>query len=556
MKSQLREMILKYALQNAVFYKGKASPGAVLGKVISQSSEARSNIKETRELVEQTVKQVNMMMLDRQRAELKKLSPDLLKREEKEEGGLSELANAEEGKVVTRFAPSPSGPVSIGQFMRAAFLSHAYARKYNGKFILRIEDTDAKKIEPKAYGWIKEDLIRMDTRWDAEIHQSDRLPAYYRYAGQMIRKGGAYVCSCAPGDFRELKNGKKECPCRANGSGKNLEIWESMKSGKLEEGAAALRLKADMSDPNPVLRDPPLFRINKTPHPKHGTKFSAWPLYNFACIIDDHDLGVTHVFRGKEHEHNTAVQKAIADLFGWKFPDVINFGMIRFPGGNIHTRDIREMIAKGEVTGWDDPKLPTIRALLRRGFRPEAIKTLALQCGLSKNDIELSWDNLDTQNRKIVDPLANRYMVVTEPVRLSVSNAPEKREIFEPLHPDHADRGKKKIPLDHSRIYISGSDHRKLNGKFVRLKGLYNVTLGKKPRYTDDLLIKDMPKIQWVSSPNVKIIIVGKEGSSEGLGEPEMAGLKKDSIIQMERIGFGRIDSNDRREVVVYFAHK
>ncbi len=230
--------------------------------------------------------------------------------------------------------------------------------------------------------------------------------------------------------------------------------------------------------------------------------------------------------------------------------------MIRFPGEKLHTRDIKEMIAKGEVEGWDDPRLPTIRSLLKRGFQPEAIKTLALQCGLSKNDIELSWENLDTQNRKLIDPIANRYMVVTDPVKLSIDNAPEKHEVFEPLHPDHADRGKKKIPLNHSRIYISKEDQKAFSGKFIRLKGLYNITLGKKPRFSDDLLIKEMPKIQWVSEPNVKVRIVNKEGMLEGLGEPELANTKPNELIQMERIGFGRIDSNNRKEIVIYFAHK
>jgi glutamyl-tRNA synthetase len=552
---KLRNLVLMYALQNAVFYRGKANLSAVLGKVISQSPEARSDIPQTRSLVEQTVRQVNLMSPDEQKKTLGKLDPSMLEREEKKEGGLSDLPGAEEG-IRTRFAPSPTGPLSIGQFMRAVFLSHAYARKYKGKFIVRVEDTDAKKIEPEAYEWIKEDLLRMGTKWDSLVLQSDRLSLYYRHAREMIELSKAYVCSCSPGDFKKHKLSRKECPCRANTKERNLSLWDSMLRGELEEGSAVLRLKGKMDDPNPVLRDPPLLRINKTPHPLKGEKYPVWPLYNFACVVDDHELGITHVFRGKEHEHNTAVQKAIAGVFKWDFPDVINFGMIRFPEEKLHTRDIREMIAKGEVEGWDDPRLPTIRSLLRRGFQPEAIRKLAMQCGLSKNDIELSWENLDTQNRKIIDPIANRYMVVTDPVRLSIDSAPEKREVFENLHPDFLGRGKKKILLDHSRIFISGEDHEKFRGKIIRLKGLYNITLGKKPRYAGDLVMKDMQKVQWVSEPNVKVRIVNRHGLLEGLGEQEMAKLKPDEIIQMERIGFGRVDSNNRKEVVVYFAHK
>ncbi len=553
---KLRELVYKYALQNAVFYKGKANVSAVLGKIISQSQEARLNIKETRLLVETLVKEVNFMSIERQKKELEKLAPELLEKEEKKEEGLSELTDAKEGKVKTRFAPSPTGPLSIGQFMRAVFLSHAYAKKYKGKFIVRVEDTDAKKIEPKAYEWIKEDLLRMGTKWDSLVLQSDRLPLYYKFAKQMIEKERAYVCSCPPENFKKYKLSKSNCPCRGNGKKKNLELWDSMVSGELEEGSAVLRLKWKMSDPNPVLRDPPLLRINKTTHPLKGEKFSAWPLYNFACAVDDHDLKITHVFRGKEHEHNTAVQKEISKVFGWGFPNVINFGMIRFPSEKLHTRDIKDMIAKGEVTGWDDPRLPTIRSLLKRGFQPEAIKSLALQCGLSKNDIELSWGNLDTQNRKLIDSMANRYMVVIDPIYILVDSAPEKREVFEPLHPDFPERGKKKIPLSGSGVYISKDDHEKFKGKLIRLKGLYNISLGRKPRYTGDLITKDIPKIQWVSEPYVKVKIVTKSGVVEGFGESEMFHLKPDTLIQMERIGFGRIDFNNRKEIVVYFAHK
>jgi glutamyl-tRNA synthetase len=344
--------------------------------------------------------------------------------------------------------------------------------------------------------------------------------------------------------------------CRNQAKSKNVELWEAMVSGEMEDGSVALRLKTNMSDPNPVLRDPPLVRVNRTPHPLKGEKYSAWPLYNFSCAIDDHELGVTHVFRGKEHEHNTAVQRIISDIFNWKFPSVVNFGMIRFPGGAVHTRDIKKMIQDGEVSGWDDPKLPTIRALLRRGFRPEAIKNLALQCGLSKNDIELSWENLDAYNRKFIDPLANRYMVVIDPVSLDAEGVPEKREVFEALHPDFPERGKKKVPLDPKSLYVSGGDYEKFKGSVVRLKGLCNVSLVKKVKCVGDDVLKDMQKIQWVSKPHVKVKVVSKDGVATGIGEPEMAKLRVNDVIQMERIGFGRVDANSGKEIVIYFAHK
>jgi glutamyl-tRNA synthetase len=550
----LKDLILKYSLQNAIFYSGKANVGAVLGKVIAENSEARKNINELRKEVEEIVNQVNKLSLEQQKSELRRIAPELLEKEKKAEEGLPELPNAKVSKVVTRFAPSPTGPLSLAQFLRAVMLSYAYARKYKGKFIVRIEDTDAKKIEKKFYDWIKEDLRNLGIKWDSLVLQSDRLDLYYKHAEDLILRGKAYVCVCK--DFKKFKDSKSECPCRKNTKDKNLELWKGMLRGKFEEGEAVLRLKLSMKDPNPVLRDPPLLRVNKHIHPLKGRKYKVWPLYNFACSIDDHSLGITHIFRGKEHEHNTSVQKRISSIFSWKFPEVVNFGMIRFPGEKIHTRDIKEWIEEGKVSGWDDPRLPTIRSLLRRGFHPKALQGYGIQLSLTKTDVTLDWEKLETINRKVIDPIANRYMVVIDPVRISIESSPEIREIFENLHPDFPKRGKKKIYVNSKAIYISKEDFEGFKQKIIRLKGLFNISLGRKPRYIGDDLIRDMPKIQWVSEPNINVKIVKPNGILEGLGEPEMNSLKVGELIQMERIGFGRIDSKNKNEITVYFAHK
>ncbi len=550
------ELILKYALQNAVFYKGKANPGAVLGKILSEDPSLRGNVLDLKKEIEKTVKQINLLSPDQQRKELEKLDPDMLTKEKKEQEELPPLPHAEEGKVVTRFAPSPTGPLNMGQFLRATMLSYAYAKKYGGKFILRIEDTDPSKIGKDFYGMIKEDLENTGISFDEMVLQSDRIETYYEHAGKMVEKEKAYVCLCPADHFRDHKKRQEECPCRNKSSGENGDLWRNMLEGKYSEGEAVLRLKTDMCCPNPALRDPPLLRVSKSPHPLKGEKYSVWPLYNLSCVIDDHLLGVTHIFRGKEHEHNTAVQRDIGEFFGWKPPTVVNFGMIRYPGEKIHTRDMKEWIKEGKVSGWDDPKLPTVRAMLRRGFRPEALRQYGKELSLTKSDVTLDWEKLETINRRIIDPEADRYMVVIDPVKLTVANAPEKREIFEPLHPEFPEKGKKKIMVDNKWIFISSEDREKLKNKIFRLKGLFNVSMGKKCRYFGDDIVRDMPKIQWVSRPNVKVRIVRKEGSAEGIGEREMSNLKEGDIIQMERIGFGRVDRKSMEGMVIYFAHK
>jgi len=299
-----------------------------------------------------------------------------------------------------------------------------------------------------------------------------------------------------------------------------------------------------------------MLRIVEARHPLKGRKYKVWPLYNFACAIEDHYLDVTHVFRGKEHEHNTAVQGLLYDAFGWKAPETVNFGMVYLPGTKIHTRDMKEWIDEGKVDGWNDARMPTVRALLRRGFQPESLNMFAQDIGMTKNDIRVGWENLEGINRKLIDHMANRYMVVLDPVRIVIEKAPAVPEVQEALHPDFPKRGVKKMPVDMQEVYISGPDFRHMKGEIVRLKGLGNVKLGKKAKYAGNAITREMPKLQWVSKPNVSVTLMTPEGKKAGLGEINMHGLRPGTLIQMERMGFGRIDGVNGSNVTVYFAHR
>lgn len=552
--SELKELVLSYVLQNAIFHDGKANAGAAMGRILGSNPGLRQKAEEVWKEIEAVVKEVNRMPLDKQKEMLKGRKPGMLKKEEKKkQEGLPEIPGVAKGKFVTRFAPSPTGPLNLGQLLRAAMLPYMYAKKYNGKFILRIEDTDPKNIHKDFYGMVMEDLLSTGVKWDKMVKESDSMEMYYRHAEELIRKGKAYLCRCPAEEFKKAKLAKHDCKCR---KGEGLGMWKGMLAGKYKEGDIIVRFKTSMSNPNPAMRDPPMLRVAGGRHPLTGTKYKVWPLYNFACALEDHHLGITHVFRGKEHEHNTAVQKLFYDAFGWKQPSVVNFGMVYLPGTKIHTRDMKEWVAEGKVDGWDDPRLPTVRALLRRGFQPEALKRFAEDVGMTKNDIRIGWENIEGINRKLIDPLSNRYMVVTEPVKITIKGAPVIREAQEVLHPDFPKRGKKKMPVDPQEIYISGQDFHHLKGKTVRLKGLGNVRLDKTAQYVDNKIVQNMPKIQWVSKPHVNVSLMTPEGKKSGLGEINMKKLKTGTLIQMERIGFARIDSVKGNDVTVYFAHK
>ncbi|MCX6814874.1 MAG: glutamate--tRNA ligase [Candidatus Aenigmarchaeota archaeon] len=553
----MREIVLKYVLQNAIFYSGKADSGAVLGKVMAGEPALRKKVQEVRKEIEQAVKQINSISPEQQKVWLETLAPELLKKPSKSQEGLPDLPGARTGRVVTRFAPSPTGPLNISHVLRAVMINYLYAKKYRGKFILRFEDTDSSKVSKEYYDMIKEDLKSIGVKPGLTVIQSCRMERYYLFAARLIRKRRIFACFCSAEKFREFSKKKRPCPDERATAQKNLKVWKDALAGKHKEGEVVFRFRTSMREPNPALRNPAVFRISEEKHPLQGKKYMVWPLYNYANVIDDHELGVTHVFRGKEHEHNTAIQKKIYDALGWKTPTVLNFGMIYLPGEKLHTRDIKEWIAQKKVSGWDDPKLHTVRALVRRGFLPDMFRQLAENTGLSKNDIRLGWENIEGINRKIIDPLANRYMVVKEPVRISVRSSPRIKVVEEPLHPDFPERGKKKIPVNLESIWISGEDFSNLDDRVFRLKGLGNIHLkGKEGYYTGNEIVRDMQKIQWVSEPNVTVRIVTPEKIIKGIGEPNLAKLKPGTLIQMERVGFGRMDKVENGLVTIFFAHK
>jgi glutamyl-tRNA synthetase len=266
--NKISKIITQYALQNAVFYKGRADPAAVLGKVFASMPELRQRISVVSLDIDRIVRDVNRLGLERQKAMLREMSPGMVVKPEKKQAQLPELPRAVPGKFVTRFAPSPTGSLNLGQLLRAAMLPYLYSKKYDGQFILRIEDTDPGKIEKVYYGMIMEDLLSSGVKWDRMVKESDHMPLYYRHAWELISSGKAYVCTCPAENFRKLKVLKRNCGCRSR---RNREdAWKKMLDGAYREGEAVVRLKTSMQDPNPTMRDPPLLRITSAAHPIQG----------------------------------------------------------------------------------------------------------------------------------------------------------------------------------------------------------------------------------------------------------------------------------------------
>ncbi|HZD43175.1 MAG TPA: glutamate--tRNA ligase, partial [Methanomicrobiales archaeon] len=338
-----------------------------------------------------------------------------------QERALPPLEKAENG-VVMRFAPNPSGPLHLGH-ARAAILNDAYVEKYGGKYVLRIEDTDPRRVDPDAYRTVQEDIAWLGLKIDDIVYQSDRLDIYYKYAEDLIGLGGAYICTCESEEFRKRKLAKKACPCRVNDVDRNLELWQDMLAGQFYEGSATVRVKTDLEHPDPAMRDFSIFRIvSSPPHPR--VEAQVFPLMNFSVTVDDHLLGITHVIRGKDHIANTVRQRYIFDYLGWKPPVYRHYGRMSIEGVVLSTSEMRAGIAAGTFSGWDDIRLGTLRAVAKRGITPEAVRRSILEIGIGETDISFSWENLFAHNRSIVDPIANRYFFVPNPVEVQVDEAP------------------------------------------------------------------------------------------------------------------------------------
>ena len=559
MTDQTEDTIRKFALQNAVFFKGKANPKAVVGKILGSCPELRSKAAEITPLINQIVEEVNGMGLDAQTKALQEMDASLLVKEKKERKyELPDLQNVN-GKVVMRIAPGPSGPLHIGH-TRVSILNDEYVKRYGGDLILRFEDTNPEKIDPNAYDMIPEDLEWLGVRCTKQFIQSERFELYYDYTRKLVQQGNAYVCTCNGDHWRELKEKKTACPCRDLPVETQMERLDGFFEGKYADGEAVVVVKTDICHPNPAVRDFVALRLVSHPHPRTGDKYIAYPMMNLSVAIDDHEMGMTHVIRGKDHLNNTFRQEYVFDYFGWKKPEYYHYGLVNIPDTVLKTSIIKQNIADGQYSGWDDVRTGTVRAMKRRGIKPEAIRRYWVESGIKPVDIQFSWDNLFGMNRDVIDDTSNRYFFVKDPVRYDIDGV-DKIVGSAPLHPDHPERGSRKYELEFPRtIYISGEDSSLFaDAKKIRLKDLCNIEYALPAKYLGDdvsILKTGVRAVQWVGKESVDACILMPDGTvSKGLIENAVLSEKND-MVQLERIGFARIEKKSDKGVSLVFAHR
>lgn len=576
MSAEIEVKVRKAAMLNAAKHEGKADPNAVLGSLLGDNAELRKQAKDLIPLIQRVVQEINSKSFEELTATARQSWPEEFDKERVEEKRqLPPLPNAEKySMIVTRLAPNPDFVLHIGN-ARAAILSHDYARMYRGKFIVRFEDTDPrlKKAQLQYYDMIREDLKWLGCEWDEEYIQSDRLPTYYEVGQALLMKGAAYICECQPEKFRELVNTNRACPDRDLTTAEQQRRWEKMLKGGYGEGGAVYRVKTDLTHPNPAVRDWPAFRVIDTikySHPRVGSKYGVWPLYNLASGVDDHALGITHVIRGKEHLTNMARQLFLYDHLSWKYPEAVHYGRLKVEGVTLSKSKLMKGLETGEYSGVDDPRLGTLAALRRRGYLAETIRKLIWDVGPKPVDVTISWDNINSQNRKLIDPTSHRYFFAPNPIKTKVIGVPKTYDIHQPLHPQHPESGTRKLTVHESNgeatLYLAGSDRSLLSSERpVRLMGLFNI----KAKLLDSEAVgqflgegaaeaREAPIVQWVpSGENASVDVVLPDATTQaGLAEAGFRAEPEGSIVQFVRFGFGRVDKVSSEKITVYFAHQ
>jgi glutamyl-tRNA synthetase len=570
MDEDLRERIEREAeaaaLFNALKHDSDAQVGAIMGPMMGENPEFRPHGDDIPGIIAPILSSVNDLSTDEKRERLAELAPDRLDEldaaEETNEQPLPDLPNVEShDEVRMRLAPNPNGPWHLGSARMPAVIG-TYKEMYDGWMLCRFDDTDPETKRPDldAYDEILSSIEYLGFEPDEVVKASDRVETYYEYARELIDAGGAYTCSCSGESFSELKNAAEPCPHRDKSIETVRSEFEAMVDGEYDAGEMVLRVRTDIEHKNPALRDWVAFRMVDTPHPRpEAAAYRCWPMLDFQSGIDDHEFGITHIVRGIDLQDSAKRQGFVYEYFGWEYPEVVHWGHVQIDAYDValSTSTIKELVARGELDGWDDPRAPTVASLKRRGIRGEAIVNAMVELGTSTSNVDLAMSSIYAENRELVDDEADRLFFVRDGVEKPIHGAPSAAE--PPVHPDHEERGTRRIEVGDA-VLVEPDDAPPI-GERVWLKGLGPV------RHTDDgfeftddgiEVVRDgtVDVVHWVpAASSVPLRLRTMEGDETGHAEPNAADYDPDEVVQFERIGFARIDRHDGPESVAYFAH-
>lgn len=387
-----------------------------------------------------------------------------------------DIANGLKERIHTRFPPEPNGYLHIGS-AKAIWINYSTAKKYNGLFNLRFDDTNPVKEDTEYVESIEEDLHWLGAIPDGIYYGSDYFDQCYAYAVQLIKDGKAYVCDLTPDEMREyrgtLKEPGRESPYRSRSIEENLDLFERMKNGEFPDGSKTLRAKIDMASPNMNMRDPAIYRIVRAHHHRQGDKWCIYPLYDYAHPIQDAIEGITHSLCSLEFENHRPLYEWVVNNIDFaKKPKQREFARLNITHTVMSKRYLRELVETGRVDGWDDPRMPTLCALRRRGYTPSSIFEFVKRAGVAKANSLVDIRLLEYCIREELNASAPRRMAVTEPLKVVITNYPAgQTEFFEVANnPVDPEAGSRQVAFS-EELYIEQSDFAEVPPpKYQRLK--------------------------------------------------------------------------------------
>uniref|UniRef100_A0A8C8SGV3 Bifunctional glutamate/proline--tRNA ligase n=1 Tax=Pelusios castaneus TaxID=367368 RepID=A0A8C8SGV3_9SAUR len=493
-------------------------------------------------------------------------------------GKFVELPGAEMGKVIVRFPPEASGYLHIGH-AKAALLNQHYQVNFKGKLIMRFDDTNPEKEKEDFEKVILEDVAMLHIKPDQFTYTSDHFETIMKYAEKLIQEEKAYVDDTPAEQMKMEREQRIESKHRNNSVEKNLQMWEEMKKGTEYGQTCCLRAKIDMNSNNGCMRDPTLYRCKTQPHPRTASKYNVYPTYDFACPIVDSIEGVTHALRTTEYHDRDEQFYWIIEALGIRKPYIWEYSRLNLNNTLLSKRRLTWFVNEGLVDGWDDPRFPTVRGVLRRGMTVEGLKQFIAAQGSSRSVVNMEWDKIWSFNKKVIDPVAPRYTALLKDEVITV-NIPEAHEEMKEVakHPKNADVGLKPVWYS-SKVLIDGADAETLTeGETVTFINWGNVIITKIHRNSSSKIVsidaklnmenkdyKKTAKITWLAetpcAPLIPAICVNYDhlitkpvlGKDEDfkqyvnrnskqeelmLGDPCLKELKKGDIIQLQRRGF------------------
>ncbi len=398
-----------------------------------------------------------------------------------------DLASGRFDRVHTRFPPEPNAYLHIGH-AKAVWIDYGIALEFGGKFNLRFDDTNPETEDQEFVDAIIEDVRWLGADWEDRLFfASDYFEQMYEWACDLIRKGKAYVCDLSPEELSRTRGTitepGTESPYRNRSVEENLDLFARMRAGEFPEGSRTLRAKIDMASPNLLLRDPVMYRIIHKPHHRQGNKWCIYPMYDWAHGLEDSIEGITHSLCSLEYEIHRPLYDWFLDQLGIYHPRQIEFARLNMTYTVMSKRRFIELVNGGHVSGYDDPRLPTLAGLRRRGYTPEAIKEFCRRIGVSKTDSVVEFHQLEDCIREDLNRRAPRRMTVLDPIKVTLVNYPEgQTETVQAVNnPEDPSAGVREVPFGRT-LYLEREDfleepppkfYRLAPGREVRLRYAY-----------------------------------------------------------------------------------